>query len=77
MSAIVPRAGSAPDHRRTAEIDTRMLELLACPLTKAVLRHDPVRGELVSPKARLAYPIRDGIPILLVSEARALEDPEG
>ena len=59
--------------RRVATIDVRMLELLACPLTKGLLRYDAEREELISPGARLAYPIRDGIPILLPSEARAIE----
>ncbi len=56
------------------QIDTKMLELLVCPLTKGVLQYDEDTDELVSPKARLAYPVRDGIPILLPSEARALDD---
>ena len=60
------------------EVDARLLELLACPLTKGPLVWDAGRGELVSKAARLAYPVRDGIPIMLSSEARALsdEDPE-
>lgn len=53
-------------------IDSRMLELLACPLTKGRLEFDSVRGELVSRSAMLAYPVRDGIPIMLPSEARDL-----
>lgn len=57
-----------------AEIDPKMLELLVCPLTKGNLAYDRDRNELVSRLARLAYPVRDGIPILLPSEARALED---
>ncbi|MCO6188042.1 Trm112 family protein [Rhizobium sp. L1K21] len=55
-------------------MDPKMLELLVCPLTKGRLRHDEERNELVSEKARIAYPIRDGIPIMLVSEAREIED---
>ncbi len=54
-------------------IDVRMLELLVCPLTKATLRYDAEKNELVSGAAGLAYPIRDGIPIMLPSEARQLE----
>lgn len=54
-------------------IDVRMLELLACPLTKGPLSWDAERGELVSRLARLAYPVRDGIPVLLPSEARSIE----
>ena len=56
------------------EIDPKMLELLVCPLTKGNLQYDREAGELVSQKAALAYPIRDGIPILLPSEARSLDD---
>ena len=59
---------------RTSGIDPKMLELLVCPLTKGRLTFDPGRSELVSEKARLAYPVRDGIPIMLISEARKLED---
>ncbi|MDZ4093944.1 MAG: Trm112 family protein [Paracoccaceae bacterium] len=50
--------------------DRRMLEALVCPVTQAVLSYDGARGELVSKAAGLAFPIRDGIPIMLVSEAR-------
>jgi uncharacterized protein YbaR (Trm112 family) len=57
-----------------AGIDPRLLEILVCPLTKTVLRYDSERNELVSLAARLAYPIRDGIPIMLPEEARRLED---
>jgi uncharacterized protein YbaR (Trm112 family) len=54
-------------------IDPKLLELLVCPLTKGPLRYDRERQELVSEQARLAYPIRDGIPIMLVEEARSLD----
>ena len=57
-----------------AAIDPKLLELLVCPLTKGPLRFDRDNGELISDQAKLAYPIRDGIPIMLVGEARALED---
>jgi uncharacterized protein YbaR (Trm112 family) len=53
--------------------DPKMLELLVCPVSKGRLVFDRERNELVSEKARLAYPIRDGIPIMLESEARRLE----
>ncbi|MFT4149069.1 MAG: Trm112 family protein [Paracoccaceae bacterium] len=53
--------------------DRRMIEALVCPVTQAVLSYDPVRGELVSRAARLAFPIRDGIPIMLVGEAREID----
>ena len=58
------------------EVDPRLLEILVCPLTKAALRYDRAAQELVSVEAGLAYPIRDGIPIMLVDEARALDDAE-
>ncbi len=61
---------------RHGGIDPKMLELLVCPLTKGRLRYDEERNELFSEKAQLAYPVRDGIPIMLVSEARELEDKE-
>ena len=54
-------------------IDRRLLEILVCPLTKNTLEYDSARQELVSRGVRLAYPIRDGIPIMLPDEARALE----
>jgi uncharacterized protein len=55
-------------------IDPKLLEILVCPLTKGPLRYDEGAQELVSEEAGLAYPIRDGIPILLVDEARKLDD---
>ncbi len=54
-------------------IDPLLLEMLVCPLTKGRLEYDRDAGELVSESARLAYPIRDGVPIMLVSEARQIE----
>ncbi|MDX1975170.1 MAG: Trm112 family protein [Rickettsiales bacterium] len=54
-------------------VDSKLLEILVCPLTKSALRYDRERQELVSDKAKLAYPIRDGIPIMLVEEARKLD----
>ena len=54
-------------------IDPRLLEILVCPLTKTALEYDRARQELVSCVAKLAYPIRDGIPIMLPEEARVLE----
>jgi len=59
-----------------AEIDPRLLEVLVCPLTKARLEYDRARGELISRQARLAYPIRDGVPVMLADEARALGEDE-
>lgn len=66
---------NAPDDaRRSGGIDPRLLEILVCPLTKATLSYDVERQELISRPAKLAYPIRDGIPIMLPDEARPLED---
>ena len=58
-----------------AKVDPKLLEILVCPLTRGPLTYDAERQELISPQARLAYPIRDGIPIMLVDEARNLDDP--
>ncbi len=57
-------------------IDVKLLELLACPLTKGPLSWDAERGELVSRLAKLAYPVRDGIPVMLPSEARQIDPDE-
>jgi uncharacterized protein len=59
------------------EIDPKLLEILVCPLTKGTLRYDRDHQELISDKAGLAYPIRDGIPIMLPDEARPLDDATG
>jgi uncharacterized protein len=68
MAEVPPQSG------QSRAIDPKLLELLVCPLTKSTLDYDAVRQELVSPSARLAYPIRDGIPIMLPEEARRLAD---
>ena len=57
-------------------MDTRLLELLVCPVTKGPLDYNREAQELISRSARLAYPVRDGIPILLENEARPLTDDE-
>lgn len=57
----------------STQVDPKLLEILVCPLTKTTLRYDKDAQELVSDKTKLAYPIRDGIPIMLVDEARSLE----
>ena len=56
-----------------ATIDPRLLEVLVCPVTRGKLTYDRARGELVSRGAKLAYPIRDGVPIMLPEEARTLD----
>ncbi|PQA81477.1 tetraacyldisaccharide 4'-kinase [Limnohabitans sp. TS-CS-82] len=57
-------------------MDTKLIELLVCPVTKGPLEFDRERQELISRSARLAYPVRDGIPVLLENEARPLTDEE-
>ena len=57
-------------------MDTRLLELIVCPVTKGPLEYDREKQELISRSARLAYPVRDGIPVLLEGEARTLTDDE-
>ncbi len=60
----------------TAEVDPRLLEVLVCPVTRGPLTYDRTKSELVSKSARLAYPIRDGVPVMLPEDARALDDGE-
>jgi uncharacterized protein len=63
------------DQKETSRsVDPRLLEVLVCPLTKTPLRYDRERQELISEAAGLAFPIRDGVPIMLPEEARKLED---
>jgi len=69
----------ADDERRGGShtpppFDPALLDILVCPLTHGPLEWDPERSELVSRKARLAYPVRDGVPIMLVDEARRLDE---
>lgn len=74
--AIKPRlygAGSFGIIRPMNTVDPKLLEILVCPLTKVPLRYDATRQELISDQAKLAYPIRDGIPVMLVDEARKIE----
>ena len=60
----------------TPAMDSKLIELLVCPVTKGPLQFDREKQELVSRSARLAYPVRDGIPVLLECEARTLTDEE-
>jgi uncharacterized protein YbaR (Trm112 family) len=71
MTPEIPNDTPVP----STPVDPRLLEILVCPLTKTTLRYDAIRGELVSDAAGLAYAIRDGIPIMLVEEARKLDIP--
>jgi len=69
-------AAGKTGERAGTEVDPRLLEILVCPLTKSPLRYDRARQELISDQAGLAYPIRDGIPIMLTDEARPLAEGE-
>jgi uncharacterized protein YbaR (Trm112 family) len=72
MSEPIPVATAQDQKDRATRIDPRLLEILVCPLTKSTLEFDAARQELISRAAKLAYPIRDGIPIMLPEEARPL-----
>ena len=61
-------------HRERRTIDPDLLDILVCPMTRSALVHDEEAQELISKAAGLAYPIRDGIPVMLVEEARRLQD---
>ena len=65
---------SNPEVNEPSRIDPRLLEILVCPLTKETLEYNAARQELISRTARIAYPIREGIPLMLPDEARILEN---
>ncbi len=86
MTAVTPRRRTcygiaakpetpmnSPPERLDGTVDPKLLEILVCPLTKGPLEFDATRQELISRAAKLAYPIRDGIPIMLPEEARKIE----
>ena len=64
---------TSPSERPAGGVDPKLLEILVCPVTKGPLEYDASRQELISRAAKLAYPIRDGIPIMLPEEARKIE----
>ena len=64
------------DPQLNAEVDPRLLEILVCPVSRGPLQYDRAKAELISRAARLAYPIRDGVPIMLPEEARDLGEGE-
>jgi len=64
---------TSPSERTESTVDPKLLEILVCPMTKGPLEFDSARQELISRAAKLAYPIRDGIPIMLPEEARKLD----
>jgi uncharacterized protein YbaR (Trm112 family) len=65
---------ASPPEREPKRVDPRLLELLVCPVTRATLIYDAERQELISKAAKLVYPIRDGVPIMLPEETRPLEE---
>lgn len=67
---------SEAEKEKQKEVDPKLLQELVCPQTKGPLVYDREKSELLSKKARLAYPIRDGVPIMLTDEARNLSDDE-
>jgi uncharacterized protein YbaR (Trm112 family) len=71
-----PRAEPRAPEARGAQVDPKLLEILVCPVTHTRLRYDAEKQELISDAAGLAYPIRDGIPIMLQDEARPLKVSE-
>ncbi|MHB8886369.1 MAG: Trm112 family protein [Methylovirgula sp.] len=74
MSEKEHKPGSNDAMSEPSRIDPRLLEILVCPVTKTTLEYDAPHQELISRAAKLAYPIRDGIPIMLPEEARNIED---
>ena len=68
----MPTTPTTPE-RPAGSVDPKLLEILVCPVTKGPLEYDAAKQELVSRKAKLAYPIRDGIPIMLPEEARKID----
>jgi uncharacterized protein len=74
-SSIKPESTrmNSPSERLDGTVDPKLLEILVCPMTKGPLEFDATRQELISRSAKLAYPIRDGIPIMLPEEARKME----
>jgi len=68
-------APTGADNHQRPSVDPKLLEILVCPVTRGPLRYDRERQELISDQAGLAYPIRDGIPIMLPEEARPLDRP--
>ena len=75
-AAIIGRLNETTPPKKPPPLDPHLHELLVCPVTKGPLTYDREAQELVSRSARLAYPVRDGIPVLLETEARTLTDEE-
>ena len=76
MEAKMPGTDTDPHHQNQVDVDPRLLDVLVCPLTRGALHYDRARQELISQQARKAFPVRSGVPIMLVDEARDLCDDE-
>lgn len=74
MTETTPHIAQDADAPAQTRVDPKLLSILVCPLTKAELDYDAARGELISRAAKLAYPIRDGVPVMIPEEARPLSD---
>ena len=72
----MPAIDPPPADNEDSDIDPRLLEVLVCPLTRSALHFDRTRQELISQQARKAFPVRSGVPIMLLEEARDLGDDE-
>jgi uncharacterized protein YbaR (Trm112 family) len=77
MDEKTKNAPKQDERSERSGVDPRLLEILVCPLTRGPLDYDAQKGELISKSAGLAYPIRDGIPIMLPEEARRLDNKDG
>ena len=76
MGVKMPGTDATPNRQKSSDVDPRLLDVLVCPLTRSALHYDRARQELISQQARKAFPVRDGVPIMLVEEARDLGDDE-
>lgn len=72
----MPVTDANPNNQKQSDVDPRLLDVLVCPITRSALHYDCVKQELISQQARKAFPVRDGVPIMLVEEARDLGDEE-
>lgn len=70
---MTDKPADTPNPRRSSEVDPKLLEILVCPVTRGRLEYDRERGELISKSAGLAYPVREGVPVMLPEEARQLD----
>ena len=76
MGVKMPDTDTNPHQQNQVDVDPRLLDVLVCPLTRSALYYDRARQELISQQARKAFPVRSGVPIMLVEEARDLDDDE-